>query len=111
MKVFERIESQFSVFAGEKEGNEASIFSYTDPCDGSVSNNQGWIFKYVDGSRFVFRKSGTGSSGVTIRIYLEKYSTTTDLDVADALKEISERALDLCQIKELTGRDAPTVIT
>jgi len=110
-KIFERIEAQFSVFEGESEGNSATIFEYTDPCDGSVSKNQGWIFKYKDGSRFVFRKSGTGSSGVTIRVYLEKYSETTDLDVTEALKEISDRALSLCQIKELGGRDAPTVIT
>jgi phosphoglucomutase len=72
-KVFARIESQFSVFEHEAQGNTAENFSYTDPVDGSVSKNQGYIFKYADGSRFVFRKSGTGSSGATIRIYLEKY--------------------------------------
>jgi phosphoglucomutase len=72
------------------EGNTAVNFSYTDPVDGSVSKNQGYIFRYKDGSRFVFRKSGTGSSGATIRVYLEKYSTDTDIDVSDALKEISD---------------------
>lgn len=89
----------------------AEIFSYEDPVDGSVSSNQGWIFKYADGSRFVFRKSGTGSSGATIRIYLEKFSESTDLDVKTALAEISDRALSLSNIHELTGRDKPTVIT
>ena len=49
-------------------------FSYSDPVDKSVSANQGYIFKWADGSRFVFRLSGTGSSGATIRIYLEKFS-------------------------------------
>jgi phosphoglucomutase len=109
--VFERIESQFDVFTEEAEGNAAEIFSYEDPVDGSVSSNQGWIFKYADGSRFVFRKSGTGSSGATIRIYLEKFSESTDLDVKAALSEISDRALSLSNIHELTGRDKPTVIT
>lgn len=110
-KIFERIESQFPVFVGEAEGNTAVNFTYTDPVDGSVSKNQGYIFKYQDGSRFVFRKSGTGSSGATIRIYLEKFSENSDQDVTQALKEISDRALELCQIHELSGRSSPTVIT
>lgn len=95
-KVFARIESQFKVFEGESKGNTAVNFSYKDPVDDSISKNQGYIFKYADGSRFIFRKSGTGSSGATIRIYLEKYSTRTDQDVSKALHEISERALSLC---------------
>jgi len=110
-KVFQRIESQFNVFEDESPGNTAINFSYKDPVDQSVSSNQGYIFKYADGSRFVFRKSGTGSSGATIRVYLEKYSKDVDQDVTEALKEISDRALELCQIKELTGRKEPTVIT
>lgn len=71
-------------------GNKASNFSYTDPVDNSVSANQGYIFSYPDGSRFVFRQSGTGSSGATIRIYLEKFSLDTSLDLKQALEEISE---------------------
>jgi phosphoglucomutase len=76
-----------------------------------VSANQGYIFKYADGSRFIFRMSGTGSSGATIRVYLEKYSTETEFDVTEALKEISDRAMSLCRLHELTGRNEPTVIT
>jgi len=76
-----------------------------------VSNNQGYIFKWADGSRFVFRKSGTGSSGATIRVYLEKYSEDINQDVTTALKDISDRALLLSQLHELTGRKEPTVIT
>jgi len=110
--VFERIVSQFEVFNGEAEGNKAEIFKYTDPVDGSVSDNQGWMFRYADGSRFIFRKSGTGSSGATIRIYLEKYSKE-DLhrQVADALKTVSDKALAVSDIHNLTGRTEPTVIT
>ena len=67
-----------------------------------------------DTARVVFRLSGTGSAGATIRMYLEKY----EKDIAKhgeaapvALKSLADRALGLVQMKELTGRDAPTVIT
>ena len=110
-KVFAQIESQFPVFESEAEGNTSTNFCYTDPVDQSVSKNQGYIFKYSDGSRFVFRKSGTGSSGATIRVYLEKYSKDIGQDVTEALKEISDRALALSRLHELTGRKEPTVIT
>lgn len=110
--VFQRIVSQFDAFNGEAEGNKAEIFKYTDPVDGSISDNQGWMFRYADGSRFIFRKSGTGSSGATIRIYLEKYSKdNVDMKVTDALKEISDKALAVSDIHNLTGRTEPTVIT
>lgn len=94
------------------DGRSSEIFKYVDPVDGSVSNNQGWIFKYKDGSRFVFRQSGTGSSGTTIRVYLEKYNKDQiDLDVNLALKEIITDALAVCKIEEITGMKGPTVIT
>jgi phosphoglucomutase len=110
-KVFALIESQFAQFESEQAGNTSINFSYTDPVDNSVSKNQGYIFRYADGSRFVFRMSGTGSSGATIRVYLEKYSNDTGLDVVAALKDISDRALSLSNLHELTGRNGPTVIT
>lgn len=82
-----------SVFESEAQGNTAVNFTYTDPVDHSVSANQGYIFKYADGSRFVFRLSGTGSSGATIRIYLEKYSQDPSMIVEEALKDIADKAL------------------
>ena len=82
-----------SVFTQEAPGNTAVNFSYTDPVDGSISANQGYIFKWADGSRFVFRLSGTGSSGATIRIYLEKFSDDADQKVEEALKAIADKAL------------------
>jgi len=101
-----------SVFEAETEGNKSINFSYTDPVDGSVSSNQGYIFRYADGSRFVFRLSGTGSSGATVRIYLEKFNKDElNLSAVDALAEISKKALEVSKIHELTGRDKPTVIT
>jgi phosphoglucomutase len=111
-KVFERIESQMSIFEAESEGNQAVNFSYTDPVDGSVTKNQGYIFRYANGSRFVFRLSGTGSSGATIRVYLEKYNKDDiNMKVEQALESISQHALSLCDIMQITGRQSPTVIT
>lgn len=110
-KVFKQLEAEMEVFRKEAEGNTAVNFTYTDPVDGSVSPNQGYIFKWADGSRFVFRLSGTGSSGATIRIYLEKYSKDISMKVEDALKDIADRALAGSKIHELTGRTKPTVIT
>lgn len=93
---------------------EASNFSYTDPIDGSVSKNQGLFVRFVDGSRFVFRLSGTGSSGATIRLYVEKYSkdpTEYDQETQIGLKPLIEVALSVSKLVELTGRKEPTVIT
>lgn len=96
----------------------AEEFSYTDPVDGSKSSNQGLILYFVyptgDAARVVFRLSGTGSSGATIRMYLEKYEkdiTRHDQASPIALKSLAEKAIQLVKIKDLTGRDAPTVIT
>jgi phosphoglucomutase len=59
----------------------------------------------------VFRLSGTGSSGATIRIYLEKFSEDVTMRAEDALETIAEKALSASQIKQLTGRENPSVIT
>lgn len=89
-------------------------FSYTDPVDGSVSTGQGVRIGFVDGSRIVFRLSGTGTEGATLRIYLEAFDadvTHHHLDAQDALAELIEIALQLTQLRERTGREKPTVIT
>ena len=89
-------------------------FSYHDPIDGSVSNNQGIRILFTDGSRIVFRLSGTGTEGATIRIYLEAFDPDTKnhhLDAQVALAEMIQIALQISQLKEKTGRDTPTVIT
>ena len=93
---------------------EADDFSYTDPIDGSVSTKQGLYIKFTDGSRVIFRLSGTGSSGATVRLYVEKYSKNEDeygLDAQDGLKPLIEVALAVSKLKEFTGRDKPDVIT
>ena len=89
-------------------------FSYHDSIDGSISNNQGIRILFEDGSRIVFRLSGTGTEGATIRIYLEAFepdSTKHHLDAQVALAEMIRIGLQISQLVERTGRLAPTVIT
>lgn len=92
-------------------------FDYSDPVDGKVTSNQGWRFVLSDGSRFVFRLSGTGSAGATIRLYLERYikadveENVLTMNVQDALGSIVQCALDFSCLSKFTGRDSPTVIT
>jgi phosphoglucomutase len=92
----------------------ADDFSYEDPIDGSVSHKQGVRIGFTDGSRMVFRLSGTGTQGATLRLYLESYEadvTKQGLDPQVALAELIDQADRLARIKELTGMDVPTVIT
>ena len=92
---------------------EADDFSYTD-LDGSVSKNQGIFFKFDDGSRIVVRLSGTGSSGATIRLYVEKHEEDTskcDLDAQDYLKDNIDLAVELLQLKKFVDRTEPDVKT
>jgi phosphoglucomutase len=89
-------------------------FSYTDPVDGSVSARQGIRFIFSDGSRVVYRLSGTGSAGATVRVYLERYEadkSKLEQDTQEALAPLVKTALSISKIKEFTGRDKPTVIT
>ncbi len=89
-------------------------FAYTDPIDGSVSRHQGLRILFEDGSRIVFRLSGTGTSGATIRMYLESYEpdpSRQGLDAQQALAGLIAAAVDVSGLHELTGRQQPTVIT
>ncbi|KAL8600768.1 hypothetical protein ACOMHN_055963 [Nucella lapillus] len=92
----------------------ADNFAYTDPIDDSISSKQGIRIIFTDNSRIVFRLSGTGSSGATIRLYIEGYEndgTTFEKAAKEMLKPLINIALDISKLKELTGRKAPTVIT
>lgn len=92
----------------------ADEFEYKDPVDGSVSKHQGIRYLFEDGSRLVFRLSGTGSEGATIRLYIEQYEkdpSKTGRDSQEALAPLVEVALKLSKMQEFTGRSAPTVIT
>ena len=92
---------------------EADDFSYTD-LDGSVSKNQGIYFKFDDGSRIVVRLSGTGSSGATIRLYVERHETDEskyNMDAQDYLKENIALAVELLELQKFVGRTEPDVKT
>jgi len=89
-------------------------FNYTDPVDKSVSKNQGQIVQFSDGSRVVFRLSGTGSQGATVRMYVEKYTNDKKqygMDTAEGLKGIIEVALKITSLTTFLDREKPTVIT
>jgi len=96
--------------------SECDEFRYVDPVDGSVSEKQGLRFVMKDGSRIVYRLSGTGSVGATVRVYIERYepdATQQDIKTADALKELSLIATGslLGDIEKFLKRTEPTVIT
>ncbi|PQM39798.1 phosphoglucomutase cytoplasmic [Prunus yedoensis var. nudiflora] len=92
----------------------ADEFEYKDPVDGSISKHQGIRYLFEDGSRLVFRLSGTGSEGATIRLYIEQYEkdpSKIGRESQEALGPLVEVALKLSKRQEFTGRSAPTVIT
>ena len=92
----------------------ADSFSYTDPVDGSVSKDQGVRVLFEGGSRVVFRLSGTGTEGATLRVYLERYEPAGgDLlaETPDMLSDIVAAAEQIAGIARHTGRTAPDVVT
>ena len=92
----------------------ADDFAYTDPVDGSVSNRQGVRVLFVGGSRVVFRLSGTGTSGATLRVYLERYEAVggdLDRETPDMLIDLIAAAEAIAGIRHYTGRTAPDVVT
>ncbi len=92
----------------------ADDFAYTDPTDQSISRNQGVRILFEDGSRVVFRLSGTGTEGATLRVYIERYVAPDGdlaLETADALAPLIAAAQELADIAGYTGMDQPSVIT
>ena len=116
--VMVHIKAQFGSLPKQKFGqytvNTSDDFSYTDPIDGSLSLNQGVRILFACGSRIVFRLSGTGTEGATLRIYLEAFEPNVanhHLDAQVALGEMIQIALEISELKQRTGRTRPTVIT
>ncbi len=92
--------------------DKADDFTYHDPTDASVSANQGVRILFVGGSRVVFRLSGTGTSGATLRVYLERYEADDiDRDTGEMLEAIVAAADEVAGIVRHTGRTAPDVVT
>ncbi|KAG8132498.1 hypothetical protein E2320_010347 [Naja naja] len=102
--------------AGDKSYvvEKADNFEYSDPVDGSISRNQGLRLIFADGSRIIFRLSGTGSAGATVRLYIDSYEKDAPKIYEDPqvmLAPLISIALSLSQLHERTGRTGPTVIT
>jgi phosphoglucomutase len=92
----------------------ADDFVYTDPVDGSVASKQGVRIVMSDGSRIVFRLSGTGTEGATIRVYLERYEADParhHLETQQALSGLVAIADGVSELRQRTGRQRPSVIT
>lgn len=99
---------------GDLKVEAADDFAYHDPIDHSESKKQGIRIMFEGGSRIVFRLSGTGTSGATLRVYIERYepdSSNHSMETQEALADLIEAAETLAEIKTRTGRDAPSVIT
>jgi len=93
---------------------KADDFAYHDPVDHSVSEHQGIRVLFKGGSRVVFRLSGTGTSGATLRVYIERYEpdkTKHDLETQAALADLIAAADNIAGIHSHTGRARPSVIT
>ena len=99
---------------GDLRVEHADDFAYHDPVDGSTSEHQGVRVLLEDGSRIVYRLSGTGTEGATLRVYLEAFEPDPKKhrqDPQDALRPLIALADALAGIRQRTGRNAPTVIT
>ncbi|KRD51284.1 alpha-D-glucose phosphate-specific phosphoglucomutase [Ensifer sp. ENS10] len=89
-------------------------FAYNDPVDHSISKNQGIRILFEGGSRVVFRLSGTGTSGATLRVYIERFEPDAarhDIETQTALADLIAVADEIAGIKTRTGRTEPSVIT
>ena len=92
----------------------ADEFSYTDPVTHEVTSKQGIRIFFETGERIIFRVSGTGTQGATIRVYFEKYVQDADkltLNAQDVLAPLVKAGLKISRLPELTGREKPSVIT
>jgi len=116
--IIEHLRSQLPALPGRSFGDfqvtDADDFSYTDPIDGSVTSGQGLRILLQPNSRLIFRLSGTGTEGATLRIYIERYEpdpSRHDMDTQEALADLIALAEHLSEVKSRSGRQGPTVIT
>jgi len=116
--IFRAIEEKLSTLRGFVFGDEtvssAEIFTYKDPVDKSISENQGIVIELEGSSRIVIRLSGTGTAGATLRIYFEKYVTPEEnlyQDTQMVLSNLINIANEITQIKDVLGKDFHTVIS
>lgn len=116
--VMATLQSQLGALPGTTHHGEtvtaADSFTYTDPIDGSVAQNQGLRVMFESGARFVMRLSGTGTAGATLRLYLEAYEPKDgahDLDLAERLAGIAQIADELTGLRTTVDRAGPSVVS
>lgn len=114
-KLMDDLEQRMPSLVGKKFGNftvkEANPFIYNDPVDGSSTKN-GLIVYFTDNSRIVYRLSGTGTNGATLRVYLERYETKQlDEDVEKMLEELADVSRQIGEITERTGKVKADLLT
>lgn len=116
--IVDHLRNQLTTLPGQTFGEYvvkyADEFCYEDSIDGSISKNQGIRIGFENGSRIVFRLSGTGTVGATLRIYIERFEadpTRHNQDAQVALESLINLAEQFCEVKKRTGRSAPNVIT
>ena len=117
-KLFNHLEAKLPSLPGAKFATriikQADNFTYHDTVDGSTSTNQGIRCVFEDGARIIFRRSGTGTSGATLRLYVEHYEANPErfeLDTQDVLKELLDIADSIAQLRKFIERDKADVIT
>ena len=99
---------------GSETIEHADDFSYRDPVDESSVAGQGLRIVFRSGARIIYRLSGTGTSGATLRVYIESYEpdpTRHGLDTQAVLAELIGLSRSLAEIEQRTGRSAPSVVT
>ncbi len=116
--LMEDLRRQLTALPGKRLGSfqvaYADDFAYTDPVDGSKTDRQGIRIGFADGSRIVFRLSGTGTEGATLRVYLERFEPDPakhNRETQEVLSDLIVIASQLAEIEKRTGRAEPTVIT
>ncbi len=115
-ELMEHLRAQLDSLSGKRFAtcviDSADEFSYTDPVDGSVSQRQGIRIFFTDGSRIVFRLSGTGTVGATVRVYFDRYEKDLlDMEMQTALGELIDIAETVAKIAFYTGMKEPSVVT
>ncbi len=113
-KLMSGLRGKLGTLAGSHGIVTADDFSYTDPVDGSFTSGQGVRLIFENGSRIIYRLSGTGTAGATLRIYVERYeadSNRHDIETQAALADLVKLSRSIPDVEGVTGRAAPTVIT
>ncbi len=113
-KLREKVTSLSGTQLGNLSVSYSDDFCYTDPVDNSISEHQGIRIGFTNGSRIIYRLSGTGTSGATLRIYYESYEINPDnmdIETQQALSGLINISVEISELKALTGRTEATIIT